>query len=243
MTMRPYVVLSAAVSVDCHLDDATSERLMLSNAQDLDRVDGERAAADAVLVGATTVRRDNPRLLVRSAARRAARTAGGRPAHPVKVTVTESAALDTRLLFWHCGGEKLVFTVDGAVPRAQRTLGAFATIVSTGPVLDWNLVLDELGRRGVGRLLVEGGGTIHTQFLERNLADELQLVVAPLLVGQEAAPRFLAPAPYPGGPTARMKLLEARPIDDVVLLRYAPKQRDPSPPAETGFRVGLTDRE
>ncbi|WP_329121341.1 RibD family protein [Streptomyces sp. NBC_01353] len=232
MTIRPYVVLSAAVSLDCHLDDATGARLVLSNGQDLDRVDSERAAADAVLVGATTLRKDNPRLLVRSAERRGGRTAGGKPEHPLKVTVTESAELDTTLLFWHCGGEKLVFTVDDAAPRARRTLGAYADIISTGPVLDWNLALDELGRRGVGRLLVEGGGTIHTQFLEWNLADELHLVIAPLLVGQAGAPRFLSPAAYPGGPTARMKLLEARPIDDVVLLRYAPKQRDLSPSAE-----------
>ncbi|MGW0731919.1 RibD family protein [Streptomyces sp. NPDC002851] len=225
MAIRPYVLLSAAVSVDGHLDDTADERLVLSNDQDLDRVDRERAAADAVLVGATTLRRDNPRLLVKSAERRARRIAAGKPEHPLKVTVTGSAELDAGLLFWHCGGEKLVFTVDGAVSKARRTLGGRADIVSTGPVLDWPLVLDELGRRGVGRLLVEGGGTIHTQFLARSLADELHLVIAPLLVGQADAPRFLTSAAYPGGSTARMKLLEARRIGDVVLLRYAPKHR------------------
>ncbi|MFD9905574.1 dihydrofolate reductase family protein [Streptomyces sp. NPDC059063] len=69
----------------------------------------------------------------------------------------------------------------------------------------------------------ESGGV--TQLLARDLADELHLVIAPLLVGEASAPMFLAPAPYPGGTTARMRLLEARPIDDVVLLRYAPKER------------------
>ncbi|GGR76910.1 hypothetical protein GCM10010252_14390 [Streptomyces aureoverticillatus] len=225
MAIRPYVLLSAAVSVDGRLDDASDGRLVLSNQRDLDRVDHERAAADAILVGASTVRRDNPRLLVTDAERRAGRIAAGKPEHPLKVTVTRTAELDDGLAFWHCGGEKLVFTVDGALPRARRALGALADVVSTGPVLDWPLLLDELGRRGVERLLVEGGGTIHTQLLARDLADELHLVVAPLLVGEPTAPKFLAPAPYPGGSTARMKLLEARPIGDVVLLRYAPKER------------------
>ncbi|MEU4998746.1 dihydrofolate reductase family protein [Streptomyces sp. NPDC021622] len=225
MAIRPYVLLSAAVSVDGRLDDTARERLVLSNRRDLDRVDRERAAADAILVGATTLRRDNPRLLVTSAERRARRIASGKPEHPLKVTVTGSAELDARGAFWHCGGEKLVFTVDGAVSRVRRILGTLAGIVSTGPALDWPLLLDELGRRGVERLLVEGGGTIHTQLLAQNLADELHFVVAPLLVGEAAAPTFLAPAQYPGGSTARMKLLEARPIDDVVLLRYAPKIR------------------
>lgn len=225
MAIRPYVVLSAAVSLDGRLDDTSRDRLVLSNPRDLDRVDQERAAADAILVGATTLRRDNPRLLVASADRRARRVALGRPEHPLKVTVTGSAELDTSYAFWHCGGEKLVFTVDGALRRARRDLGGLADVVSTGPALDWHLLLDELGRRGVERLLVEGGGTVHTQLLAQDLADELHLVVAPLLVGEAGAPVFLGPASYPGGPAARMTLLEARPVGDVVLLRYAPKLR------------------
>ena len=75
--MRPYVLLSAAVSVDGYLDDASSRRLLLSGEADFDRVDEVRAGVDAILVGATTVRRDDPRLRVRSDARRDARVARG----------------------------------------------------------------------------------------------------------------------------------------------------------------------
>ncbi|SNQ49790.1 2,5-diamino-6-ribosylamino-4(3H)-pyrimidinone 5'-phosphate reductase (fragment) [Frankia canadensis] len=66
MTDRPYVLLSCAMSVDGYIDDATSARLLLSNDEDFDRVDEARASCDALLVGAETIRRDNPRLLVRS---------------------------------------------------------------------------------------------------------------------------------------------------------------------------------
>lgn len=227
MSVRPYVLLSAAVSVDGRLDDTADGRLVLSNAADLDRVDAERAASDAVLIGAGTLRKDDPRLLVRSAERRAERIAAGKPEHPLKVTVTASADLDAAARLWHCGGDKLVFTVDGAEQQARTVIGAFADVVGAGPVLDWERVLDELGRRGVRRLLVEGGGTVHTQLLARDLADELHLVIAPLLIGQDGAPPFLGPAGYPEGPRARMKLIEARSIGDVVLLRYAPKYRCP----------------
>ena len=219
------MVLSAAVSLDSRLDDASDERLVLSSAEDLDRVDGERAAADAVLVGAGTLRVDNPRLVVKSSGRRVRRVREGRPEHPLKAAVTGSARLERDLAFWHCGGEKLVFTVDGVLPRARRALGPLADVVATGPVLDWHFVLDEFGRRGVARLLVEGGSTVHSQLMALDLADELHLVIAPLVVGQAGAPSFLAPAGYPGGPTARMRLLEARQVGDVVLLRYAPKHR------------------
>lgn len=224
-TSRPYVLLSVATSVDGCMDDTSPARLLLSNAEDFDRVDEVRAGVDAILIGATTMRRDNPRLLVNSPERRAARVAQGLPEYPLKVTVTGSGDLDPSLKFWHHGGDKLVFTVDAALAKVRTTLTGLADVVSTGPVLDWGAVLDELGRRGVGRLMVEGGGTIHTQLMAQNLADELHLAVAPLLVGEADAPRFLSPAAYPGGSAARMRLLEARTIGDVVLLRYAPKER------------------
>ncbi|MGW2082122.1 RibD family protein [Streptomyces sp. NPDC001939] len=225
MTARPHVVLSAAMSVDGYLDDTSSDRLLLSNADDFDRVDQVRAESDAILIGATTMRKDNPRLLVNSVERRARRVADGKPEFPLKVTVTKSGDLSADLKFWHHGGDKLVVTVDDAVEKVRATLGDLADVVSVGPELDWGLVLDELGRRGVRQLMVEGGGTIHTQLMAAGLADEVHIAVAPLLVGQAAAPKFLGVADYPGGSTSRMRLLEARAIGDVVLLRYAPKER------------------
>lgn len=225
MTTRPYVLLSAAMSVDGYLDDTSSERLRLSNAEDFDRVDQVRAESDAILIGANTMRRDNPRLLVNSAERRAKRVADGKPEYPLKVTVTATGDLSADLKFWHHGGDKLVITVDSAVEKVRNTLGDLADVVGVGPELDWGLALDELGRRGVGQLMVEGGGTIHTQLMAQDLADEVHLAIAPLLVGQPEAARFLGDANYPGGSTSRMKVLEVRAIGDVVLVRYAPKER------------------
>src|SRR5690349_25124919 len=90
MSERPYTMLSCCVSLDGYLGDRTP-RLALSNDADFERVDEERASSDAILVGAGTVRIDNPRLLVRSSARREARTARGLPPSPMKITVTERA--------------------------------------------------------------------------------------------------------------------------------------------------------
>jgi len=67
---RPYVLLSCATSADGYLDDASPRRLILSGPADLDRVDEVRAGCDAILVGAGTIRADDPRLLVRDPRRR-----------------------------------------------------------------------------------------------------------------------------------------------------------------------------
>src|SRR5512133_3325082 len=110
MADRPYTLLSCSVSLDGYLGDHTP-RLPLSNAADFDRVDEVRASCDAIMVGATTVRTDNPRLLVRSQARRDLRKARGLPSSPMKVTVTERVDLDARSAFFTTGeAEKLVYT-------------------------------------------------------------------------------------------------------------------------------------
>ncbi|GHE03455.1 dihydrofolate reductase family protein [Streptomyces alanosinicus] len=216
----PYVLLSAAVSLDGYLDDTGPERLLLSSPADFDRVDAVRASADAILIGAGTIRADNPRLLVNSAERRAARVQEGRPAYPLKVTVTATGDLDPAANFWHAGGDKLVYTTDRGAEQAARRLGTAADIVPLGPGLDWRALLSHLRDvRGVRRLMVEGGGTVHTQLLQQGLADELQLVLAPLFVGDPAAPRLFGPGGYQGG---RLRLAETRRIEDVVLMRYEP---------------------
>ncbi|MEV5987404.1 dihydrofolate reductase family protein [Streptomyces sp. NPDC052051] len=217
---HPYVLLSAAVSLDGFLDDTGPERLLLSGPEDFDRVDEVRADSDAILVGAGTLRSDNPRLLVASAERRAARIAAGRPEHPLKVTVSASGDLDPAARFWHTGGAKIVYTTDEGARRLREVLPTDVEVTSLGPAVEWAAVLAHLGDvKGVRRLMVEGGGRVHTRLLQQGLADELRLAVAPLFVGEADAPRMFGPGAYPPG---RMRLLETRPVGDVVLLRYVP---------------------
>ncbi|MCG8925295.1 dihydrofolate reductase family protein [Lentzea sp. CC55] len=212
---RPHVLLSVAVSIDGHIDDRGAERFPLSNAEDFDHVDRLRAESDAVLAGAETLRRDNARLLVYSDERRKRRIAAGKPEFPLRVTVTRSGDLDPELRFWHCGGERLVYTRS-----ATTTVGHLA---ETKTFTDFPEILDDLGARGVGKLMVEGGTSIHTEFLRAGLADEIRVAVAPMLIGQATAPRFVNPAEFPGGPARRFHLEDVAKVGDVAVLRYLPK--------------------
>ena len=226
VTERPYVLLSCAMSIDGYIDDASAERLLLSNAEDLDRIDAVRAGCDAILVGARTVRRDDPRLLVRSADRRADRVARGLPPSPVKVTVTATGELDPTARFFTMGeGAKLVYCQSAAVEKAREQLGHAATVVDGGEPVTPAVVLADLATRGVRRLMVEGGGNVHAQFLTAGLADELHLVVAPFFVGDGRAPRFVGDGRFPWHPGRRARVLEVRQIADVVLTRYALSDR------------------
>ncbi|GAA2608660.1 hypothetical protein Adu01nite_14430 [Paractinoplanes durhamensis] len=210
------------MSIDGYLDDAAQDRLLLSNEADFDRVDAERAGCDAILVGSNTIRQDDPRLMIRAESRVSARVARGEAPHPLKVTVTGSCDIDPAARFFTLGdAEKLVYCASARVGDARERLGKVATVVDGGDPVDLHRVTADLAARGVRRLMVEGGGSMHTQFLTAGLADELQLVVAPFFVGDSRAPRFVSDGDFPWGPAHRARLAGVRQIGDVVLLRYA----------------------
>ena len=249
MTGRPYVVLSCAVSLDGCLDGTSGERLVLSGAADLDRVDAERAAADAILVGAGTIRRDDPRLLVRSAGRQADRAARGLPPQPAGVTVTASGDLDPAARFFRGAAKgagpparRIVYAARPVLPKLRDQLDGLAEVVDAGDPSRLPDLVSDLGSRGIGRLMVEGGASLGAQFLAAGLVDELQLAIAPFFVGDPAAPRFAGPGHYPAGPAHPLHLAEVRPVGEIVLLRYrAGGPVASGGPGASGDRAGLRE--
>jgi len=264
------VLLSAAMSADGYIDDASSIRLVLSDEADLDRVDELRAASDAILVGAQTVRADDPRLLVRSSARRQLRLELGRAASPRRVTITRSGALDPKARFFAAVPDRpliqpdlplaqpdrplefpdravypdhpLVYTAPAVAGDLAARLSSAAVVVPV-PVaghaegetdLDLSWILADLARRGISRLLVEGGAHVLAQFLSAGLADEFLLAIAPVLVADARAPRLLAGA----RPAGRMALTGVTMAGDMAVLHYLPRtaqtgqSQQPTQPAQ-----------
>jgi riboflavin biosynthesis pyrimidine reductase len=125
----------------------------------------------------------------------------------------------------HHGWDKLVNCPDSVVAKLGGRLGGLAEVVGLGATVDFEVMPDDLGTRGTGRLMVKGDSTIHTQFLTAGLADEIQLAIAPFFVGDAAAPRFVLPGTYPSDPGHRMTLDQCRLAGDVALLRLLPRQQ------------------
>lgn len=171
------ITLSFATTADGYLDDNTPERLILSSKEDWDEVYRLRAACDAILVGAETVRRDNPSL--RGVATR--------------VTLTRSGALDPSLRLFTTGdGRRIVFS-----PRPLPQLDGLAEVVVLAEPITAAAVAVELERHGIRHLLVEGGAEILGMFLHEGLADTVRVAVRPdLVVGAErGGARFCYAAP------------------------------------------------
>jgi riboflavin biosynthesis pyrimidine reductase/pyrimidine deaminase RibD-like protein len=218
---RPYVLVSCAASADGYLDDASPQRLILSGPADLDRVDELRASCDAILVGAGTIRKDNPRLLIRDPRRRAARVARGLPEHPLRITLTAHGNLE--------------------LPRPF--------VVYEGADLSLPAIVQSLSERAVRRLLVEGGASILGQFLAQDLVNELHLAVAPFFIADPRAPRLNLPAVPASGrmtlaETRRVddlvlhRYLLGPGGTDYRFLRWAIEFSRQCPPSDSAFSVG-----
>jgi 5-amino-6-(5-phosphoribosylamino)uracil reductase len=244
---RPYTLLSCAVSIDGYLDDGSPDRLILSGPEDLDEVDALRATADAILVGAGTVRADNPRLLVRDPARIAAREAAGKPPHPIRVTMTGTGDLDPAARFFTGPGTPLVYVASPAAAAAAEKFKGQAAVIDAGADLSLSAVLQDLYlERSVATVLIEGGARILRDALAGGVADELRLAIAPFFVGDPAAPRFALPARYPQTSANPMILVSLRQVGTAAVHHYrlppnpAPRPTAPEPaqPSAAAQRPG-----
>lgn len=212
-----WVHLSVCMSLDGYIDAADGDRLVLSSEEDCRDMHAARAACDAILVGAGTVRRDAPRLTVRYPELLEQRRAQGLPDHPAKVTVTRSGALDPDSGFFANGGQKIVLCPEPVLPALRARIGARALVLSL-PDDGVPGILAALQGVGIRRLFVEGGCQLLTQFLASGSFHRLRLAVAPFLLGQAAAPRIAGPASFLHGPDHRLRILATRTLGNVAVI-------------------------
>lgn len=164
--------------------------------------------------------------MVRSIDRQSQRKVAGLSCSPWKITVTATGDLDPHAAFFTAGDTtKLVYCPRSQAEDIRRRVGHAAIVAGLGSRVTMTDLVSDLADRGIRELLVEGGGTVHTQFLAANLVDELDLAVAPIFVGDRRAPRFVDDAPFPWTDRRRAPLAEVRQIGDMVLLRYALSDR------------------
>ncbi|MEM8962274.1 MAG: dihydrofolate reductase family protein, partial [Acidobacteriota bacterium] len=176
-TRRPFITLSWAQSIDGCIAAKPGQPLLLSGPPAMTLTHHLRAAHDAILVGIGTVLADNPRLNVR--------LVDGDDPRPVVLDSRLRLPLDARLL--EMSPPLIAADHDADVDRQRALEAAGAEVVRLPSVAPGRLslphLLDELERRGIASLMVEGGAEVATSFLGARLTDHLVLTVAPTVVG------------------------------------------------------------
>jgi diaminohydroxyphosphoribosylaminopyrimidine deaminase / 5-amino-6-(5-phosphoribosylamino)uracil reductase len=185
-TGRPFVHVKLAVSLDGRIAASSGESKWVTGEAARYKAHLLRAEAGSVLVGAGTARLDDPLLTPR-----------GLPKEPPTVNrvvldphLTLSA--DGQLAHTAYTAPVVVFAGEDVDRGRAGRLRARGVEVVPAPVadeeLDLDFVLEELGRRGIRGVLVEGGGETAGRFVDRGLADKLTLFYAPKMLGAEGVP-------------------------------------------------------
>jgi diaminohydroxyphosphoribosylaminopyrimidine deaminase/5-amino-6-(5-phosphoribosylamino)uracil reductase len=178
-TGRPWVTLKWAQSLDGRIATGTGDSRWISSPEGLKLAHVLRAEHDAVLVGVNTILADDPRLTVR-------RVKGH---NPVRIILDSHLRLSPEAaIFQDNDPSVLIFTSTSASQENRIKLqekGAEIVVLpaSAEGRLNLEMLLDELGRRGILYLLVEGGSGVNTSFLRQGLYDEIVTITAPILIG------------------------------------------------------------
>ncbi len=203
--MRPYVTINAAMSLDGRLALNTGEQTRLSSDEDMARVKELRNSVGAILVGVGTVISDDPRLSPNEDVVRIVLDTNGR---------TPEDAL-----------------VMKAPPRTLIALGPTASMDAPegvivrnypldGDLVDIRMVLRDLGAMDIREMLVEGGGTVISEFLRRGLFDVLQVFVADRIIGGKAVSLATGEGAFTMDDMVDLEFVESRRLDGGVLLVY-----------------------
>ncbi len=190
-TNLPWVMLKAAVSLDGKMASASGDSKWITSEESRRHVHQLRAEYDAILVGANTVKQDDPSLTVRL---------DELPVDtfkaPTRVVLNRRASIDleSKLVVSAADVPVCVFVSEDA---PQQNMDALMKAgVQVVPVdeaangLNLVSVLEQLARRNILSVMVEGGPAVHTAFLEAELVNELCIYTAPLLIGGKEAPSF-----------------------------------------------------
>jgi diaminohydroxyphosphoribosylaminopyrimidine deaminase/5-amino-6-(5-phosphoribosylamino)uracil reductase len=180
----PHVTLKAAITLDGRIAARSGDSRWITSEPARRQAHRMRAESDAVLVGVSTVLKDDPELSVRLC----------RGPAPLRVVLDSRlrTPLASKLVRGARQQATLIFHGPSAsAPRRRRLLRAGALLcqvpAARGGGLRLLAVLRELARRDVMRLLVEGGGRVHGAFLDAGLADRAAIFVAPLILADAGA--------------------------------------------------------
>jgi len=214
---RPFVRLSAALSLDGKLHPMDSPGFKLGSENDRRRLLDLRRQSQAVLIGATTLRVDSDPKIVSATAQRAE--------NPVNIVCSTRLELDLTLPFFTSGQTtRLIFTTDRASEKSVNLTAQYATVYRTD-LKDGNVdlieVMNTLSALDISSVLLEGGGKMNHSALQANLVDELHLTLCPfVLAGKTNASLFDGHGFSPGS-LPRFTLVSCTPVGDELFIVFS----------------------
>ena len=221
---RPHTIMLVAVSLDGKISperkpgqpNPVGPSLIDNDVMALHN--SRRAAVDGIMVGLNCILLDDSRLTLRDAQGK----------NPTRIVLDGLAEMPETARVLNDEAPTIVGVTQDAPPEridAFKTRGAEIIVSGRGRFVDLPPFLSELAERhGIGRLLVEGGGTVHRSMIAENLYDEIHLILCPFIIGGADS---ITPAErtafWPEAEIPRFQLDKADTIGDYLYIVYKPK--------------------
>jgi riboflavin-specific deaminase-like protein len=214
---RPWVSLNAAATLDGRIAGADRRRFTLSSREDRRRMAALRNEADAVIIGAGTLRAEDPPPFVREQKR----PGRDRKTPFTWVILTRTLDLPTRSRLLRSREVRVVVAApQGSRPAADPALGPRVEVWRVGrEEVDPTALLERLAGAGAKRVVLEGGAKTNFAFLAAGLVDEIFVTLCPFVLGGLKAPT-LADGPGFAGGALRLDLLGLERRADEIFLHY-----------------------
>jgi 2,5-diamino-6-(ribosylamino)-4(3H)-pyrimidinone 5'-phosphate reductase len=225
---RPYIIVNMAMSADGKISSVERRQVRISGPEDRERVDRLKAGSDAVMVGIGTVLADNPSLAVKTEYLRRERVSAGKAENPVRIVVDSRGRTPVTADILHKGEGKRIIAVSERAGNeaALRFRGLATVLVAGGEEVDLPLLMAKLHELGIGRLMVEGGGTLIASLFAYGLVDEFYTFVGNLIIGGGDAPTPVDGRGFSNdNGFVRLSLMDVGEVGEGVLLRWRVKNR------------------
>ena len=173
---RPHVILSAAISIDGKIATRLGDS-KLSSKKDKIRLHRLRSKVDAKLVGKNTIHRDDPLLTVRYV----------KGKNPTRIILDSQGTIPVNSkILQTCNKVPTIIAVSKRISKVNlQKLKRFPVeIIMTGEnSVNIKSLMNNLSKRKINTVLVEGGGTVNWQFIQNNLFDEILITITPFIIG------------------------------------------------------------
>ena len=220
---RPFVAATFAMTADGKITTREYSPVDFTSREDKMHLLRQRALADAVVVGHSTLKKDNVRLALPKGELRDQRVAQGKPPAPIRVIVSNEGKIDASLRIFESTISPILIFSTTRMPRSyQKALREKATLhLSESADVDLAWMLQQLQRDyDVRSVACEGGAALFRSMLELDLIDQLNLTIAPYLFGGAGAPTLTGVSKEFFPASIRCKLTDMRTVGEECFLTY-----------------------
>jgi len=208
---KPYVVINCAMSADGKIASPTGKQLRISCEEDIERMYNLRNECDAVLVGIKTVLNDNPKLTVKEKYVK-------NPKQPIRIVLDTYCKTPIDSLVVNNVSKTFIITAEKCSKNFNENVEIIRCNKDKYDFINLEEFLEICFKRGIKKLMVEGGGKVIWNFLNSGFVDDFFVYIGPMIIGGKNTPTisgFLD-----NSQIISLKLIEAKSIGPGILLHF-----------------------